>query len=325
MKPENRWWVILFAIGAVLLIARWFVMPDGFGRAYVKAVPQAVDAENPDGRWVIYEQAPMADYLDAERTNADQSVYGPSVSRTLGTWIAALLTLFVLSFVIRDNPLYKVAESIFIGVSAAYWMVTGFWDTIVPNLLGKLAPGLLRDWAVPGLGDDQHPELAYLVPLILGIMLLWRLSPVGGWISRWPMAFIIGTFCGLRLMSFLHADFLTQIRNTIVSLYVVDNGSFDAWQSLKNLILVVGVLCCLVYFFFSLEHKGLVGNTARVGIWFLMITFGAAFGYTVMGRIALLAIRIEFLMDDWLWLIDPTNKRLLAEAAGFFLPLFGMG
>jgi hypothetical protein len=28
-----------------------------------------------------------------------------------------------------------------------------------------------------------------------------------------------------------------------------------------------------------------------------------------MGRIALLAARIEFLFDDWLWLIDPTNKR----------------
>jgi hypothetical protein len=41
-----------------------------------------------------------------------------------------------------------------------------------------------------------------------------------------------------------------------------------------------------------------------------MITFGAAFGYTVMGRIALLAIRFEFLFDDWLWLIDPLHRRL---------------
>jgi hypothetical protein len=40
-----------------------------------------------------------------------------------------------------------------------------------------------------------------------------------------------------------------------------------------------------------------------------MITFGASFGYTVMGRIALLAIRIEFLLDDWLWLIDPLHRH----------------
>ncbi|HUG90220.1 MAG TPA: hypothetical protein VML55_05275, partial [Planctomycetaceae bacterium] len=73
---------------------------------------------------------------------------------------------------------------------------------------------------------------------------------------------------------------------------------------------VLSILVCLVYFFFSFEHKGLVGQTAKVGIWVLMITFGAAFGYTVMGRIALLAIRFEFLFDDWLWLIDPTQRRL---------------
>jgi len=46
-----------------------------------------------------------------------------------------------------------------------------------------------------------------------------------------------------------------------------------------------------------------------VGIWYLMITFGAAFGFTVMGRIALLAARVEFLFDDCLWLIDPNHFR----------------
>ena len=52
-----------------------------------------------------------------------------------------------------------------------------------------------------------------------------------------------------------------------------------------------------------------MGGSARVGVWVLMITFGASFAYTVMGRIALLAIRIEFLLDDWLWLIDPLRRR----------------
>jgi hypothetical protein len=87
-------------------------------------------------------------------------------------------------------------------------------------------------------------------------------------------------------------------------------GQFEYWESLKNTLIVGSILTCLVYFFFSFEHKGVVGQVSRVGIWVLMITFGAAFGYTVMGRIALLAIRFEFLFDDWLWLIDPTNQRI---------------
>ena len=105
---------------------------------------------------------------------------------------------------------------------------------------------------------------------------------------------------------------MSQIRNSIVPLFVISpTTGFDFWDSLKNIIIVIGVLCTIIYFFFSFEHKGFVGKTARVGIWFLMITFGAAFGYTVMGRIALLAIRIEFLLNDWLWLIDPSNTRYI--------------
>ena len=68
-------------------------------------------------------------------------------------------------------------------------------------------------------------------------------------------------------------------------------------------------MASLVYFFFSIEHVGVVGGVSKVGIWILMITFGASFAYTVMGRIALIAQRIEFLLDDWLWVIDPIGKR----------------
>ncbi len=179
---------------------------------------------------------------------------------------------------------------------------------------------------MPGLKPER--EWVYLIPLILGGMLLWRLAPKGAWIARWPLAFIIGTTAGMRLIGFLHGDFISQIRNSITSVYVkttqlaadgtplldaagIPVTGFDFWESLRSVIIIVGVLCSLVYFFFSFEHKGIVGKTAKVGIWFLMITFGAAFGFTVMGRIALLAIRLEFLFDDWLWLIDPAGKRVL--------------
>jgi len=56
----------------------------------------------------------------------------------------------------------------------------------------------------------------------------------------------------------------------------------------------------LVYFYFSKEHTGVVGGVARLGIWFLMVSFGAAFGFTVMARISLLIGRMEFLINDWI-------------------------
>jgi hypothetical protein len=135
------------------------------------------------------------------------------------------------------------------------------------------------------------------------------LAPRGGWIGRWPLALVIGSFAGMRMVAFLHADFLSQIRSSVVPLIVSNNGSFEGSESVRNTLLLISVLACLVYFFFSVPHRGVVGRISRVGVWVLMITFGAAFGYTVMGRIALLAIRLEFLFDDWLWLIDPLGRR----------------
>ncbi len=309
MKRETLISTSLLVVGAIFLIGRMFFSEHGMGKAYVRAVEVKSSETDPEINWTIYEKATQRKYHEAVTIDPDQKEYQFSLSRTLGIWIAALFTLFILSFLYKDNPLYKIAESVVVGVSAAYWMVVGFWTTIVPNLLGKLSPGWIKSWAMPGLNTEA--ELIYLIPLVMGVMLLWRLAPKGSWISRWPLAFIIGTTAGIRLIGFLHADFLGQIRNTIMSLVVTtpDTG-FDFWDSMKNVVVVIGVLSTIVYFFFSIEHKGYVGKIAKLGIWFMMITFGAAFGYTVMGRIALLAIRIEFLLNDWLWLIDPANTRI---------------
>jgi hypothetical protein len=310
MKRETIIWTLLFVIGGLALLGR-ACTETGMGKVYVREVAVNADDPDPDLRWNRYDTVGPKEYVAAEAADPGQTVIQLSLSRTFGTWLAAFFTLAIFSFLYRDNPFYKLAESVVIGVSAAYWMVVGFWSTVVPNQIGRLWPQTVHDWAMPGLKVEGYRDLYFIAPLVLGGMLIWRLSPKGGWIARWPLSFIVGTFCGLRLVSFLQADFLSQIRNSIVPLAVMDpTGGFDGWASLANIIMIVGVLTSLVYFFFSFEHKGVVGGTAKVGMQFLMITFGASFGMTVMGRIALLAARLEFLFDDWLWLIDPTLKRV---------------
>jgi len=65
-----------------------------------------------------------------------------------------------------------------------------------------------------------------------------------------------------------------------------------------GILIVIGVLTGLMYFFFSKEHKGAFGAAAKVGIWVLMLGFGASFGYTVMARVSLFVQRIAFL-ETW--------------------------
>ena len=299
MSRSGWIWTVLMVVAGIYLLVR--LATGGMGLVYVQDQP--VEVQEPG-----QESWTRAVGVDPKR-QGEEGVR-VSWSRTAGTWLAALFTLCILSFLYGDNPLYKLAEAVFVGVSAGYWMVVGFWTGIVQNLFSKLAPDLIRSSLLPGLPESQEQELIYLFPLLLSVLMLMRLSPVGGWISRWALAFFIGATAGIRLLGYLQSDFLRQIQSTILPLVVVGAQGFDFSASLQNLTIVVGVLSCLTYFFFSIEHKGFVGGVSRLGIWFLMITFGAGFGYTVMGRIALMAQRLEFLADDWLWIIDPASRRL---------------
>ena len=290
MKLETKIWLVVFTLAGAWLGYR--ALHGGVGAGYSETV---------DG----IEQS-------TSYTQAHLGFGELSLAHTAGIWTAAFMTLAVLSFLYRDNVIYKLSESVFIGVSAAYWMVVSFWTVLVPNLLGKLVPQAIQAWAMPGLSPvrDEHWSLN-IIPLVLGVMLLWRLAPKGTWISRWPLAFIIGTTAGLKLVSFLQADFLSQIKASIKPLLVINpNGSIVWLDSLSSTLLLVSMLAALTYFFFSWEHKGAFGKVSRIGVLVLMITFGAAFANTVMARIALLGIRFEFLFDDWLWLVDLKKQRL---------------
>ena len=63
------------------------------------------------------------------------------------------------------------------------------------------------------------------------------------------------------------------------------------------MIILIGVICGLIYFFFSKEHKGTIGKISKLGVYFLMIKFGASFGFAVMGRISLLIGRFDELIE----------------------------
>jgi hypothetical protein len=308
-KSNALIWGIIFIIGAIMLI--WSMSTSRTGQVWVTPEQHAFTAnaegsytatDSPsagDIEWVTYNVVPYELIQDGIDTGSATL----SWSRTIGLWLAAIFTLFILSFLVGDNPAYKFAESMVVGTSAGYVMVIGLWDVFVPLLLGKLAPGFVQSTFLPGMDASAGFQWLYIVPAILIIMLLFQLMPSGGWISRWPIAFFIGITAGYRMIGYVEADLVAQIKAGIVPLWMTGENGFAFWPTFNALLLTVATLSAMIYFFFSIEHKGIVGKTARVGIWFLMITFGASFGYTVMGRIALLAARLEFLFIDWLHFI----------------------
>jgi hypothetical protein len=213
----------------------------------------------------------------------------------VGVWIGAILTLGIFSFLYKDNPFYKFSEALFVGVSAGYWFVVTFWQYFLPKLIDNLALA----YTVLTIEGRIDYHWVYLLGGGLGVLMLLRLLPNVGWLSRWSLAFIVGTTAGLQFTRYLESNGIIQVKGTILPLIV----GGDLNTTIGNIIIVVGTFCGLIYFFFSKEHKGAFGAAARTGVWFLMITFGALFGYTVMSRMSLLIGRMYYLFHNWLGLI----------------------
>ena len=235
-----------------------------------------------------------------------------------GAWVAVFFTLAIFSFLYKDNPFYKIAEHAYIGISAGYWLSIGFWTIIQPNLLGRLWPskeyseesfwysiydflGSIVPSIFPNGGIDKghNMDLTYLIPLVLGIMMILSIFRQFNWMARWGIAYTVAIAAGLRAYGYLNSYILGQIKGTIVPLANTEYPIFHISEPslVNNLLILLGTVTGLLYFFFSREQSGSFGKITRLGIYFLMISFGASFGFAVMGRISLLIGRFVSLID----------------------------
>ena len=195
----------------------------------------------------------------------------------IGTTVAAILTLAIYSFLYKDNPFYKVAEHLLLGVSVGYFLVTTIVTTLVPKLF------------IPVFADG---ELSYIIPGLLGGLMFFRFSKKLSPYSRIPLSLIIGVGAGVAIPAYMQAQLIAQLKTTMLPL-----------DNISNIVIIAAVISVLMYFYFSREHKGLTGAGAKAGMYFLMVFFGSTFGYTVMARVSLLIGRMQFLLGDWLGLI----------------------
>lgn len=194
---------------------------------------------------------------------------------TLSTTLAAIGTILILSFVFRDNPGYRLAENVLVGVTCAHSFVMGV--------------GNVQRLALTPLLNGNYVKA---IPILLGILLLARAVPKFRAASIYPMAVLVGLGVGQTLRGAVKAQFLTQIKATML-----------APTSVNNIIIVVGTMAVLLFFFFTRERTGALGVASRVGRWVMMVAFGATFGDSVMMAMSLLIARLQFIYRDWLGLI----------------------
>ncbi len=205
-----------------------------------------------------------------------------STETLIGAWVAVGLSLLIYSFLYKDNPFFKLAEHIFVGISIGYLLTITYYQVMVNKLY---------------LPMMQQGKWWLVIPAFLGMLMLSRFIPPIAWLSRISFAFLLGISSGLAIPRQISSFILQQVQGTIKPLVTVgDSGVTFTLANLDSLLILIGVVSVLFYFFFSIEHTGPVRRVARIGIYFLMISFGAAFGYTVMARMSLLIGRLDELV-----------------------------
>lgn len=200
------------------------------------------------------------------------------VSTDISVWIGAYFTITILSYAYKDNILFKFAERTFVAAVVGNSVVMGY--------------NSLREF---GLARLQAGNVAYILPIILGLTLFMRYHGKYFWVSRFGAAFLVGIGTGLTLRTTPKANIIDQLAKAITP---GDNMLF--WG-----IAVVTTFTIILHFTFTLKQvqAGRLSILPRMGRYLMLAAFGAAFGNTVMTRMNLLIGRLIFLLRDWLMMM----------------------
>lgn len=214
-----------------------------------------------------------------------------------GTLVAAILTLFVFSYLLGDNVLYRFAEHLFVGAAVGYATVVAFHAVISAKLLLPL---------VEALGEADWARVTLLsISLLLGLLLLTKPIKALSWLGNLSVAFLIGVGAALAISGAMLGTLLPQADATAnVSHYVTRYGG--ALGVFSGVVVLIGTTGVLIHFHFRSGEQGpvarfragLVRIWGGLGRWFILIAFAAILATTFMSRLSFLAGRVQFLVDS---------------------------
>jgi len=210
------------------------------------------------------------------------------MSEFVGPIVGAILALLILSYLIGDNPLYRLALYIFVGLFVGY-------------SLGIVVREVLLLMALPKL--IANPP-AVVIPFVLGILLLFKGFPEQAFIGNFPMAYLVGVGTAVAVGGAVLGTLGPQVAATGRAL------SADAWTGfrfglLDGMMIVVGTISTLLAFSFTRakrEPKGfpwqrILEGVAFVGRLFLIVAFGVAFAGAVTAFLSIFIGRMAFFID----------------------------
>ncbi len=212
----------------------------------------------------------------------------------IGLAVGFLLTILIFSYLMGDNPFFRLAIHVFIGVSAAYVAIITINNVLIPRLI------------MPLINGSQGERLLSIILFIPSIFLFFKVTPLRR-AGNWSVAILVGIGAAAAIGGAITGTLFPQILGTINSVdpsaYTVTTSRWD--QVINGLIIVIGTISTLLYFHFgtqdipgqSDQRLPFIETISKIGKAFLVITFGALYAGVYLSALAALVERLSFLWD----------------------------
>jgi hypothetical protein len=217
--------------------------------------------------------------------------------------LGVLGTLGLFTVLYKENPIFRFFEHIFIGLAAGFGLVLT-WQQV---LFVKWYQPMMSAKLIEGGGGQWWLIFAFLLALLFYTVYFPKLA----WMNRFLIGLTFGWAAGYAFQEFVSVvgpqvstSFKAPVTiyppaTTPTGLGWLDNIHLGPiWLHPYALVFIIVLLCAMAYFFFSVEHRTRwIRTPANAGRYFIMITLGAIFGTTVMGRLSLIIQRLDFLLN----------------------------
>lgn len=176
-----------------------------------------------------------------------------------------------------DNPFYAFAEHSYIGAGIGFLVVMS---------LMYIRRSILEPILLNPVGN-----FSLIVGLILGLMMLTRISSKYSYLARIPITIGVSVGVGISTRTLIFTRVIKQITATFKPLWGVPLP-----EALSNLLVLIFISSSLIFFLYTIETKGVAKKTANLGKYVLYAGFGALYAQTFMGRIGLFLGRMETML-----------------------------
>jgi hypothetical protein len=191
--------------------------------------------------------------------------------------VGAVFSVLVLTYIIGDSFLFRLAVYILIGAGAAYATVVVIFDVLLKSAQQAAGnPGAL---------------IVLIIGLLLGVLVWFKASPRLAWIGNLSMGYLIGVGAATVLGGAIIGTLGPQI---VASADPVTSPSGGPPDVLLTFVVMVGTIVTLLSFgYFRANRNTVVQAINLVGRrFFLMIGLGAVFALVFMASVTLLYDRI---------------------------------